>query len=96
MAAKSLDSQGQITPIPTSDVNCTVLGDEVGIAGTPVIDASSETVYLVAATKDTQSGQGVYQQKMYALNLTNGKIPCPPRSSPLLWAAMAALFLIPC
>ncbi len=73
-----LDSQGLITPIPTSDVNCTVLGTEVGVTGTPVIDPSSETVYLVAATKNLQSGQAVYQQNVYALNLTNGQNRLPP------------------
>jgi hypothetical protein len=67
-----LDSQGQVTPIPTADVNCEVLGSEVGITGTPVIDPSSETVYLVAATKSTQTGQAQYFQKIYALSLQDG------------------------
>jgi hypothetical protein len=101
-----LDSQGQVTPIPTSDVNCGVLGDEVGITGTPVIDAPGETVYLVAATKNTQNGQASYEQKIYALNLTNGQDRVPAaiittptgnygsaRFSPLLNLQRSALLL---
>lgn len=67
-----LDSQGLITTIPTSDVNCTVLGSEVGITGTPVIDTTSDTIYLVAANKDMTSGHAVYYQKIYALALQSG------------------------
>ena len=68
-----LDSQGLITSIPTTDVNCNALGTEVGITGTPVIDPVSETVYLVAATKSMQTGQPQYFQRIYALNLQNGQ-----------------------
>ena len=68
-----LDAQGLVTPIPTDDVNCDVLGTEEGITGTPVIDADSETVYLVAATKDNSQNPPQYFQKIYALNLTNGQ-----------------------
>ena len=68
-----LDSQGLVTPIPTDDVNCHVLGDEEGITGTPVIDPDSETLYVVGALKDTSQGQPQYFQKIYALNLVNGQ-----------------------
>jgi hypothetical protein len=68
-----LDSQGLITTIPTDDVQCHVLGTEVGITGTPVIDPDTETLYLVAATKSTQNGQAEYSQKIYALGLKDGQ-----------------------
>jgi hypothetical protein len=67
-----LDSQGLITTIPTSDVDCTVLGTEVGITGTPVIDTASNTIYLVAALKDITSGHAQYSQRIYALDLQSG------------------------
>ena len=67
-----LDTQGSATTIPTDDVNCNVLGNEVGVTGTPVIDPDSETVYVVAAMKETAQGQPEYFQKIYALDLTTG------------------------
>ncbi len=68
-----LDTQGRVTPIPTDDLDCHVLGDEAGITSTPVIDEDSETVYVVGAMKDTSQGQPQYFQKIYALNLANGQ-----------------------
>lgn len=102
-----LDTQGSITPIPTDDVNCHVLGDEEGITGTPVIDADSETVYVVGSTKETTQGQAQYFQKIYALNLINGQDKVAPvtvttpsgsqfgsaRFDPLLNLQRAALLL---
>jgi hypothetical protein len=73
-----LDTQGLVTPIPTDDVSCHVLGDEVGITGTPVIDPDSETLYLVGATKETVDGQARYSQKIYALDLASGQDKVAP------------------
>jgi hypothetical protein len=60
-----------ITPIPCKDT-----GSEphcpyepiIGISGTPVIDLSSGTMYLVAATKES----GKYLQRLHALDITSG------------------------
>src|SRR5262249_2595732 len=42
---------------------------DIGILGTPVIDSSGNTVYLLSKTKD---GSGVYHQRLHALSLTDG------------------------
>ncbi len=60
-----------ITPIPCkdtgSDPHCPY-ETVIGISGTPVIDLSSGTMYLVAATKES----GKYVQRLHALDITNG------------------------
>ena len=58
-----------ITPIPSADVKCGDLTPEIGITGTPVIDGTSGTLYVVVATKE----QGAYFQRLHALDLTTGQ-----------------------
>jgi len=58
-----------ITTIPIIDVKCGDLAPEIGITGTPVIDGSSGTLYVVAATKE----QGTYFQRLHALDITTGQ-----------------------
>ena len=57
-----------ITTLNNTDVSCTDIDSEVGITGTPVIDLSSNTLYVVAATKES----GVYFQRLHALDITTG------------------------
>ena len=56
-------------------VNC--LGLELGVMSTPVIDSSTNTIYVVAHTKDTvgsgcSSGSPCYPFRLHALDLTTG------------------------
>ncbi|HVN26985.1 MAG TPA: hypothetical protein VMT64_00785 [Candidatus Binataceae bacterium] len=44
---------------------------QMGISGTPVIDPSTNTMYLVAATKTTASTL-VFHQRLHALDITTG------------------------
>lgn len=57
-----------VTTLSTTDVNCGDIPPEMGITGTPVIDSSSGTLYVVAATKES----GVFVQRLHALDITNG------------------------
>jgi len=62
------------TPVNPSDTN--EIGDisgEIGITGTPVIDAAAGTLYVVSKTKEGS----IYHQRLHALNLTTG-IPEKP------------------
>ena len=59
-----------VTTVPIADQGC--LGHnftEMGILGTPVIDPSTETMYLVAKTLE----QGKYFFRLHALNLQTGR-----------------------
>src|SRR5262249_825088 len=57
------------TPVPSSDMTgCVDLTPEVGITGTPVIDQTTQTLYVVAKTKVS----GAYSQQLHALDITTG------------------------
>ena len=45
---------------------------QIGITGTPVIDPTSGTLYLVAASKTTSTNPTVFHQRLHALNIANG------------------------
>jgi len=57
-----------ITTLNSQDVQCTDIDSEVGITGTPVIDLTSGTLYVVAATKEN----GAFFQRLHALDISSG------------------------
>jgi len=65
-------SQG-VTTIPWQDVNCPVVYPEIGITGTPVIDPTTYTVYLVASTKEVTGTTVRYVHRLHALNIRSGR-----------------------
>jgi hypothetical protein len=59
-----------VTTIPCGDTGeCGDIPVEVGITGTPLIDQSTGTMYLVANTKENGSN---YVQRLHALDITTG------------------------
>ncbi len=63
-----------ITPVPITDItgsdDLNIVGS-VGIESTPVIDASTQTLYLVARTKEVSTTTN-YVQRLHALDITSG------------------------
>jgi hypothetical protein len=59
---------GITTVSAPNDEHCTDIDPEVGITGTPVIDVSSNTLYVVANTKEN----GAFFQRLHALDITSG------------------------
>jgi len=57
-----------ITPLTARDVRCPFIAPEVGITSTPVIDAASGTIFVLARTKE----RGQYLQKLHALSVSTG------------------------
>jgi hypothetical protein len=64
-----VDSQHGATTVAEHDVLCPFITPEVGITPTPVIDATSRTMYVLARTNE----HGQFVQKLHALDITNGR-----------------------
>jgi hypothetical protein len=62
-----------VTTVPEDDVECPFIAPEVGITSTPVIDADTGTLYVLARTKETaRMPSGRYKQRLHALSVTTG------------------------
>ena len=61
-----------VTPVSDTDLGTNVISPEVGITGTPVIDPTTNTLYVVAFTKELAGGTTTYVQRLHALDLATG------------------------
>ena len=63
-----------ISPVSSGDVSCGDLVPEIGVTGTPVIDSTTGTMYLVAKTKqlDTVTHTTSFYQTLHALDIKTG------------------------
>jgi len=56
------------TPKPQSDTNSYDIGPNIGITGTPAINPATNTMYVVANTKES----GQYFSRLHAIDITTG------------------------
>jgi hypothetical protein len=63
-----------VTTEPVSALGCSIVNGytEVGITGTPVIDSTSNTIYMVVKTMEVTGGVTSYVFRLHALDITTG------------------------
>jgi hypothetical protein len=68
-----------VTTVPASDVNALLqpgeppaIAPEIGITSTPVVDPATNTLYLMAVTKEIVGGNTHYVQRIHAVNIADG------------------------
>lgn len=66
-----IPSDEKVAPLDDLEHDSFALGPVAGITGTPVIDVSSQTIYLVAVTESKTAGTII--QRLHAIDITTGR-----------------------
>ncbi len=67
-----IDPAAGVTAVPTSDLPASPAYPVVGITSAPVIDQTTNTLYVVAFTKEVSGSSTSYVYRLHALNVTTG------------------------
>ncbi len=70
----ALNPQVTVSTVSNTDVNCNDLKPEIGITGTPVIDTATNTLYVVAETKQINNLTQVttFYHTLHAIDIRTG------------------------
>ena len=75
--------------VSSTDVGTTDITPNIGITGTPVIDPKTDTLYVVAKSKQYQINPITYVQRLHAIDITNKNGILERPSSPIAISASA-------
>ena len=68
-----VDAKLGTIPVPNVDTQSTDINPNIGIIGTPVIDDSTNTLYVVSKDKKVLASSTTYEQYIHAIDLASGK-----------------------
>ncbi len=69
-----INPSGNVTTVPISEQGCAKVNGytEMGIQGTPVIDPTTNTLYVDVKTKEVVNGTTNYVHRLHAIDITTG------------------------
>src|SRR5205807_9568103 len=67
-----LPAGATVTTVSSADVQSNDIFREIGITSTPVIDPSTNTLFLTAITKEQVAGSTHYVWRLHAIDLSSG------------------------
>ncbi|HEV3005300.1 MAG TPA: DUF4214 domain-containing protein [Pirellulales bacterium] len=67
-----INTAAGVTTVPYQDTGNTSLTPEIGITSTPVVDPGSNTIYVLATTKEVRSDGPHYVYRLHALDTSSG------------------------
>ncbi len=66
-----------VSTIPNGDTGSDDINPEIGITSTPVIDASTNIIYVLPNTKEFVGADAYYVQRLHAINISDGNDAAP-------------------
>ncbi len=66
-----------VTTIPSADTDSDDIYPQVGITSTPVIDPSTNIIYVLPNTEEIVGGNAYYVQRLHAINIADGTDAAP-------------------
>jgi fibronectin type 3 domain-containing protein len=74
VALLTAEHGGSVTSVPNSAVNSSDISPEIGVTATPVIDPTTNTIFVEAKTQEVASNGTHFEHHLYAINIQSGAV----------------------